>query len=102
MPDRNAAVCPAVGNDVDVQLRRQLDQPLCQGRLPERGALDPAPAQHDFSDARQTGELRDLLRHIIAVDRFDGRPQPLGQMQVGLEPCFILLRHPLKRLGFHK
>ena len=90
---RKLTVQSIIGNDVDIQLRRKLDQPLGQRCLMEPWpAGDPAAAQHNFCDPRQAGKLRDLIRHIIAVNRFDGGPQLLCQMDIGLEPLFIGLR----------
>lgn len=93
---------PTVGNDMDVQLWRQFDQPISQSCFPKRGVMDSASAQHDLCNTCQAGKLRDLIRYIITVDRFDRSTQLLGQMQIGLEPGFIFLRHPLKCLGFYK
>ena len=100
---RKLTVQSVIGNDVDIQLRRKLDQALGQRRLMEPWpAGDPAAAQHNFCDPRQTGKLRDLIRHIVAVNRFDGCAQLLRQMDIGLKTLFVRLGHPLKFFRFYK
>ena len=59
-------------------------------------------AQYNFRDPRQARKLSDLISHIIAINRFDGRPQLLRQMDVRLKARLIRLGHPLKFLCFHK
>ena len=82
-----------VGNDMDVQLWRQFDQPISQSCFPKQGVMDSASAQHDLCNTCQAGKLRDLIRYIITVDRFDRSTQLLGQMQIAwsraLSSCAI-------------
>ena len=83
-----------VGDDVDVQPRRQLNEPLRQCRTaPEAAALCAAAPDHNPGHAGQPCIFRDLRRHILAAHGDDLRPQLLGKPGILLQPKLVILPH---------
>ena len=83
-----------VRDDVDVQPRRQFNEPLRQSRTaPEAAALGAAAPDHDPRHAGQPCVFRDLRRHILAAHSDDLRPHLLGKPGVFLQPKLVVLPH---------
>ena len=92
-----------VGNDVNIQLRREINQSVGQRCLVEPGAgRKSAAAQHDFCDPGQMGKFGNLIGYIVAIYGFDGCAQLLCQMDIGPKALFVRRRHPLEVFRFHK
>ena len=91
-----------VRNNVDVQFRGKLNEPLGQRGLANPGAGHCAAAQHNFGHPGQAGKFGNLIGHIVPIDRLHRGAQLLRQTNVGLKTLFIRRGHPLGRLCLHK
>ena len=60
-----------VGNDVNIQLRREINQSIGQRCLVKPGAgRKSTAAQHDFCDPGQMGKFGNLIGYIVAIYGF--------------------------------
>ena len=80
-----------VRDDIDIQIRRALRQPVHQTPAPgTQRALSVAAAQHDLGDPGGTGIFGNLDGRIVAIGGSNTGSQLLRQTQVGPEPPPIL------------
>ena len=89
-----SALSRRVGDDVNVEIRRGGNEPLGERGLAEdASARGGAAANDDLGHAGQPRELRDLVRHILAIAGLNARAELPGQARVFAQPPLVLLAH---------
>lgn len=93
---------PLIRDDIDIQVRGQVVEPVHQVFRAAQALLPGAAAQDNFGDAADAGILRNLHRRVIAVGRGDPRAQFLRQMHIVADPFSVIARQGGKFRGLHK
>ena len=92
----------AIRDDVDIQIRSDLDQLFRQcGLGPEMLAPGVAPSDDDLRHPGDTGELGNLLGHIFTEDGGGIRAQLFGKADILLQTVAVSLLHFLKGGRLH-
>ena len=91
-----------VRDDIEVQVGRQLIEPVHQVFGGGEAPLPGAPAQNHLGDTTDPGVLRDLYRRVIPIGRGNAGAQLLGQVDMIPQAFPVLLRLGGKVRRLHK
>ena len=98
-----AVLLRGVRDDVDVQFRRERNEPFRQRRpAPRMPSRRAAPAEHHARRAAQARIRRDLVGDVRTVYGLHARAEPLGKMHVVQQPRPVVRAHGLQRGRLHE